>query len=54
MYGVDGRGRLMEAAKLVCIYKLRSECGRFGGKPFVDLGHLSDRVKTAVGHYAPL
>lgn len=54
MYGVLGSGRRTEAAKLFCIYKLRSECGRFGGKSFVDSGHRSDRVKTAVGHYAPL
>lgn len=31
MYRLSGSGRRTQPAKLFCIYKLRSECGRFGG-----------------------
>lgn len=43
-----GVGGGCEAAKLFCIYKLRSECSWGLGKVLGDLGHQSDRVKSTV------
>lgn len=50
MYRVPGSGRRTEAAKLFCIYKPRSECGRFGGSLLLiwGFGVMGLKLQSAI------